>query len=251
MAGANSVTFKGALPQTIGGASSTTFDRLIVSTSGGAAVTLATDGAVNANLSLSGGRLILGANTLTLGVAAVIGGSPNTNRMVVADGAGSLCKLYTSSDTAPFNFPIGDMTGTANYSPATLNFTSGAFDTGAKACLRVTNAVQPNVDIFNYPSTSPATGRPHRPASPAFPVSHLPVRSDRRGGRQRPVGSGAGLLEVRQRRQSAMVGLQLPRIRSTNSSRAPSPASPTIPATRGHPWPLTWPPSPWMRPPTA
>ena len=62
--------------------------------------------------------------------------------MIVADGSGELRKIFTG--TGSFTFPIGDNTGSAEYSPVTLNFTSGAFAGGAYAGARVTNAKDPN-----------------------------------------------------------------------------------------------------------
>ncbi|MBN1922612.1 MAG: hypothetical protein JW892_15290, partial [Anaerolineae bacterium] len=58
-----------------------------------------------------------------------------------ADGAGALCKAYAG--TGAFTFPVGDATGDTEYSPATLNFTSGTFSSG-RACMRVTNTVHPS-----------------------------------------------------------------------------------------------------------
>ena len=96
---------------------------------------------VNELLTLTSGRLTLGTNSLTLGASATIGGSPSASSMVVADSTGALCKAYTA--TGSFTFPIGDNTGTAEYSPTTLNFTAGTFS-NAQACVRVTDAKHPN-----------------------------------------------------------------------------------------------------------
>ncbi len=102
-------------------------------------------------LALTNGRLALGSNNLTIGAAGAIAGSFDANTMVVADGNGALCKVYPA--TGSFLYPIGDVSGpssTADYSPATLDFTSGAFSAG-QACVRVTDAKQPdNTSTTNW-----------------------------------------------------------------------------------------------------
>ena len=53
-----------------------------------------------------------------------------------ATGDGYLCKNYSANGS--FAFPVGDASGTTEYSPATLDFTA---DLGASTvCVRVTNA---------------------------------------------------------------------------------------------------------------
>ncbi|MCX6032424.1 MAG: hypothetical protein NT169_24420 [Chloroflexi bacterium] len=102
------------------------------------AVRLAETQTVSQRLRLTNGLLILGANTLTLSSSASVGGTPSASAMVVTDdSAGMLCKTYAT--TGSFTFPIGDITGTAEYSPMDLNVTGGS----GMACLNVTNAVHP------------------------------------------------------------------------------------------------------------
>ena len=105
-------------------------------------VTLGASRTVNKTLTLTSGLLTLGSNNLTLGSSATIGGTPAASRMIVTNGSGELRKVFAG--TGSFTFPIGDNTGSAEYSPVTLNFTSGSFAGGAYAGARVTNAKDPN-----------------------------------------------------------------------------------------------------------
>jgi hypothetical protein len=61
--------------------------------------------------------------------------------MIVATGAGELRKVY--SGTGSFVFPVGDATSTAEYSPVTLDFTSGSFSS-AYAGVKLSNSKQSN-----------------------------------------------------------------------------------------------------------
>jgi hypothetical protein len=92
---------------------------------------------VNGNLYLLSGLITLGNNNLTLGSSAVISGTPSAANMIVAAGTGELRKILKG--TGSFTFPVGDNTGTAEYSPVTLNFTSGTFSGGAYAGVKLSN----------------------------------------------------------------------------------------------------------------
>ncbi len=118
-----------------GGASPNTYTNLELS--GVSAKTLSQNTAVNGTLTLTSGLLTLGANNLTLGASASVSGTPSASNMIVTDSTGELCKAYSGAGS--FTFPVGDNTGTADYSPATLNFTSGMFSSG-RACVNVTDA---------------------------------------------------------------------------------------------------------------
>jgi hypothetical protein len=102
-----------------------------------AGVNLATDIAVNGPLMLTSGLLTIGNNNLTLGSSSVIVGSPSVTNMVVASGSGEMRKCF--SNTGTFTFPIGDTTGTPEFSPVTLSFTGGTFQAGAYVGVNVAN----------------------------------------------------------------------------------------------------------------
>ncbi len=91
----------------------------------GMSMTLGADVQLNSVLTLSSGVITLGNYNLTLGSTAVVSGTPSASNMIVATGTGELRKTFTG--TGSFTFPVGDMTGTPEYSPVTLNFTSGTF----------------------------------------------------------------------------------------------------------------------------
>jgi riboflavin synthase alpha subunit len=94
-------------------------------------------------LNLTDGLLTLGTNNLVLGSAATIGGTPGATNMVVTNGTGEMRKEYTAAGS--FTFPVGDNTGTAEYSPVTINFTSGSFAGGAYAGVQAIGTTDPNL----------------------------------------------------------------------------------------------------------
>ena len=102
---------------------------------------------LNGNLKLTTGLFTLGSNNLLLGTTGAITGTPSATSMVVASGSGQLQKGFPSGFTGNFAFPVGDNTGTAEYSPVTLNFTGGTFGTGNYAGVNLVNskyAADPN-----------------------------------------------------------------------------------------------------------
>ena len=122
------------VPWTVSGLPATC-NNLTVNTSAGVALVGPTT--VNGTLTLTSGQLTLGANNLTLDTAASVSGTPSASNMVVAEGAGEMRKQFSA--TGSFTFPVGDNTSTAEYSPVTLDFTSGAFSS-AYAAVRLTDA---------------------------------------------------------------------------------------------------------------
>jgi hypothetical protein len=94
-------------------------------------------------LTLTNGILRLGSNDLTLGVASTISGTPTAAKMIAINGAGQLMKTFASGASAAFTFPIGDVTGTAEYSPASLTFSANS--TQRIVGIKVTNSSHPSV----------------------------------------------------------------------------------------------------------
>jgi hypothetical protein len=106
--------------------------------------TLSGSPTVNGTLTLTSGLLTLGGNNLTIGSDSAIAGGPfSAGKMIVADGAGSLCKsLGTISN---YSYPIGDATASADYSPVTGVTVSGSASGNPSICFRVTDAVYPSM----------------------------------------------------------------------------------------------------------
>jgi hypothetical protein len=145
-AGTSTFTFNGSSAQTIGGTAPTTFNKLTVNNTSG--VSISQDQTVNSTLTLSAGRLNVGTKIFTFGPSApAVAGTFSASTMIVADGGGEVRKNYSSAGS--YFFPIGDITGTAEYSPITLNYTSGSFAAGAYSGVKVTNARSP----YNTSST--------------------------------------------------------------------------------------------------
>ena len=149
IAGAGTITMNGS-GKTIGGTTSTTFNNLTINNNAGG-ILLANNQTINGTLTLSNGLLKLVSYNLTLGASAsAVSGTGWTGNMIVADGAGTVRKIFTGNGS--YTFPIGDNSdGTANYTPITLNFTSGTHVGGAYAAVRVTDAKHPsNTSPTNY-----------------------------------------------------------------------------------------------------
>jgi|GEM_PF-1929245 len=107
-----------------------------------AGTTLNSDVPVQDSLILSKGLINIENYNITLGDTAVIGGTPADTAMVVATGTGEFRKTFTSPGT--FLFPVGDNDGTAEYSPVSVEFTTGTFTDGVVG-VKLVNAVYPGV----------------------------------------------------------------------------------------------------------
>jgi len=135
--GAGSVVFSGAANQTISGQN--IIQNLELANATG--LTVAGNTQVNGVLTLTNGLVSLGSNNLLLGPSATIAGTPSASNMVVATGSGELRKQYASA--ASFTYPVGDASGTAEYSPVTLAFNSGTFGANNYAGVTVVNSQYP------------------------------------------------------------------------------------------------------------
>jgi hypothetical protein len=96
---------------------------------------------VNTSLALTNGHIDLGANILTLASGASIGGTPGSTSFVIADDTGGqLTRTLSTSGT--YTYPIGDNSGTTEYTPATLTFAGGTY--AGTVGVRVIDAVHPS-----------------------------------------------------------------------------------------------------------
>ncbi|MCZ8091623.1 T9SS sorting signal type C domain-containing protein [Flavobacterium sp.] len=91
---------------------------------------LGSDLTVNTALNLTAGIVDVDNRTMTINNATTVSGA-GTNSYIIADNAfgGVLRRQY--SVTGTFIFPIGDKTGTMEYSPASVNLTAGTGMTAA------------------------------------------------------------------------------------------------------------------------
>lgn len=112
-----------------------------------AGVSLLSNVMVTGTLSLMNGHLRLGDYHLKLSSSASISGSFSSSNMIVTNGTGELRKEFSS--TGSFLFPIGDISGTTEYSPVTLDFTSGTFAAGAFAGVCVVDDAHPDQSGMN------------------------------------------------------------------------------------------------------
>lgn len=114
-------------------------------------VTIGGNTTVNGNLTLTNGRVSLGANNLVLGPTAVIVGTPSASVMIVVTGTGELRKEFPAGYSGSFIYPVGDDTGTPEYSPVTIIFTSPAFAPGNYVGVNLRNEKYPDAGITgNY-----------------------------------------------------------------------------------------------------
>jgi hypothetical protein len=135
--GSGIVSCTGTVSQSING--SNIIQNLTVNNSAG--VINGGENRINGVLTLTSGLVTLGINNLTLGTSASVAGTPSASAMIVATGSGEIRKLYGAAGS--FLFPVGDNNGTAEYSPVTLNFTSGTFPVNSYAGVKLTNTSYP------------------------------------------------------------------------------------------------------------
>lgn len=141
--------YGGSVPQVTGNALPSSVNGLVINNFNG--VTLTNPVSVSSTYELKGGYLLLGNNNLTMGENALFTGSFDASHMIVTNGMGEIRKYQTGSGAFSFTFPLGDINGTAEYSPATLNFTSGVYGVGAYVGMKVTNAKHPgNTSTTHY-----------------------------------------------------------------------------------------------------
>jgi hypothetical protein len=141
-AGANSVgsgtfNFSGSISQALSGQS--IIQHMTVNNAAG--LTVSGNTRVNGTFTLTSGKVALGTSSLLLGPSATVSGSPGASAMVVPTGTGQLRKEYAAAGS--FTFPVGDATGSSEYSPVTLQFNSGTFAPGNSAGVSLVNAPYP------------------------------------------------------------------------------------------------------------
>jgi hypothetical protein len=140
------VLFTGTTAQSAGGSttSSYTFENLTINNING--ITINQDAVVKGIMNLANGVVEIGNNNFSFGPVASVTGTPSVSIMIIATGTGVVQKEWSA--TGSFTYPVGDNTNTAEYSPVTLNFTSGTFAPGAISSINLVN------DKYNNPSVT-------------------------------------------------------------------------------------------------
>lgn len=132
--GTGTMKFSGSATQAVNGIN--TFGGIEVNNPTG--ITIDGPTVVNGSLTLTNGLVTLGENNLLLGAASCIGGTPDAGRMVVVTSSGQLRKKFSGNGS--FTFPVGDNSGTAEFSPVTMNFTSGTYGADNWAGVNLVNS---------------------------------------------------------------------------------------------------------------
>lgn len=118
-------------------------------TSGAIGCVLGSALTVNTGLALTSGIIDLDVNTMSLRAAATITGASATN-YIIADNTGTLSKEFIAAPSS-FTYPIGDKTGTMEYSPATISLTAGAsLNAGDYLGVSVVDAKHPNMTASTH-----------------------------------------------------------------------------------------------------
>jgi hypothetical protein len=94
------------------------------------------------------GLILMGASSLTLASGGTISGGPfSTSKMLVTNGAGSLFRSVLNTGVGlPFTWPVGETTGTTEYSPVTVNSIASAGINGTIG-FRVVDGVHPDLAL--------------------------------------------------------------------------------------------------------
>ncbi|OFX27667.1 MAG: hypothetical protein A2033_06770 [Bacteroidetes bacterium GWA2_31_9] len=100
---------------------------------------------LNGTLTFTSGTINIGSNNFTFGTSATVAGTFSSSNMFIAESTGEVRKSFSAMGS--FSYPVGT---TGQYSPISLNFTSGSFSS-AYAGVRVTAAKHPdNTSTTDY-----------------------------------------------------------------------------------------------------
>jgi hypothetical protein len=98
------------------------------------------------NITITTSLLDLANSNITLSsTSAVAGGARSATNMVVISGTGKFYKTFAIGNTAAFIFPVGEITGTTEYSPVSLDFATNS-NVGLVG-VGVTNALHPAATV--------------------------------------------------------------------------------------------------------
>jgi len=138
------VNYNSSSAQNIG-----TYTYFNLEVSGGNTKTLIGNTAVNNTLVFTNGLLSLQNFNLTLAQTATITGSFSSTNMVLTGGTGYLVKNFATGNTTAFTFPVGENTGTTEYSPLTIDFSANS--NAGTVSVNVVDATESNIsNSLNY-----------------------------------------------------------------------------------------------------
>lgn len=149
--GTGTVVFNGSALQSISGSATTTFNNLTVNNTSVGVALNNIDAAINSTLTLTTGNFNVSNRILALatGAAAVAGSPFSAGNMVIANQGGELRKNFSSLGS--YFFPVGDNSGTAEYSPIAVSVTSGTGFIMANVAIKVNDIKHPdNHSTTNY-----------------------------------------------------------------------------------------------------
>jgi hypothetical protein len=138
--GYNGVEYAATAAQTTGAELGSSITHLTINNTAG--VTVSSSKTVTGTLTLTNGLMSIGPNIFTLGASAVLAGTPSATAMIVASAGGEVRKEISSAGS--FTFPIGDNSGTAEYSPIAMTVNSADAFASAYISASVTNAKHAN-----------------------------------------------------------------------------------------------------------
>jgi hypothetical protein len=128
----------GTTPQTLGGTTTAAFNFQDLTIDNNSGVIISKNLRVEGTFTLTAGLVDIGNNNFVFGSLSTVSGAPSASNMIIATGSGQVQKVWNTTGT--FDFPVGDNDVTAEYSPVSLNFTSGTFAADAVAGLNLVNA---------------------------------------------------------------------------------------------------------------
>jgi hypothetical protein len=138
------IAFSGAAAQQSLG--TLTLDR----TPGAIACVMGSPLTIATTLQLTAGILDLDAQTMTINSAATISGGNASNYIIADNTAGGVLRKQFSA-LGSFTFPIGDKSGTMEYSPATFTLTAGTGMTATSYIgVSVTDIKHPNLEASTH-----------------------------------------------------------------------------------------------------
>lgn len=144
------VVFEGTTTQSVSGTlnnsggSQDGFSYLRMNKSSGS-ISLGNDIFISNRVQFDAGSIILNSSNVTLGSGLTITGTPNDSKMFITNGSGQLSKIY--SGTGSFTYPIGTAT---EYTPLTLNFTSGTFSSAFASARSLSSKHASNSSTADY-----------------------------------------------------------------------------------------------------